>query len=164
MGRNSRPVLVPSLLQHNLFLVVKNLMIPMRRVNDCFDGVEICFSRVSNSTCKLPDLLDDWMNAPIPPSGPISVLAITFTDRSCCTLPMISTAWLRCQLESYISLIISDSLEINWAGAVERKIIPLSGARESGRLRRRLLLRRVVGGLFRGCARCGGRIGRDRGL
>lgn len=29
------------------------------------------------------------------------MLAITFTDRSCCTLPMISTAWLRCQLESY---------------------------------------------------------------
>jgi hypothetical protein len=33
-------------------------------------------------------------NSPIPLSGPRSVLAITRTLRSFCTLPMISTAWL----------------------------------------------------------------------
>lgn len=40
-------------------------------------------------------------HSPIPPSGPKSVLAITRTLKSFCTLPMISTAWLSWRCESW---------------------------------------------------------------
>lgn len=80
-------------------------MISMSGIDDCLHGIEILQIKLATYSTQ-PSFAVLWGgkkkktpaeeigHLPMLPSGPISVLAITFTDRSFWTLPIISTAWL----------------------------------------------------------------------
>lgn len=76
-----------------LLLIIKHLMIPMRRIHHRIHGIEVC-TQPQNQHSPPATEQEEGQNIPMAPSGPISVLAITLTLRSFCTLPIISTAWL----------------------------------------------------------------------
>lgn len=73
--------------------------------------VSICIASHAGSVAFFRDekFPHNHMNSPISLSGPKSVLAITRTLKSFCTLPMISTAWLSWRCESWSKKHVSTS-------------------------------------------------------
>lgn len=76
----------------SLVLGVEHLGIAVSDVYHGFHSLEVCVWSATDAHNIISDLQDE--NSPMPLSGPISVLAMTRTLKSFCTLPMISTALL----------------------------------------------------------------------